>query len=159
MVFPLGYFIKLRRLRFLSTTNFTTDLQTTMKGGLLVATFHLFYLQGSLAFLPPSSSSSKTNKAASTNNPFVQNVFSALSDFTDKLQPIFGNDENNGKKKNNSDDGDVTKVVETPNEILARLGIKLSYPKVAYVDPEKKFDIATAVMPVSILMLKSSSTL
>jgi hypothetical protein len=58
--------------------------------------------------------------------------------------------------QNNEEDKKVDEVVEKnsiddPEKILASLGMKSSTePKVAYVDPERYFDIATAAMPVSL---------
>lgn len=61
--------------------------------------------------------------------------------------------------QNNDEDKKVDEVLEkngsdNPEKILASLGMKSSTePKVAYVDPERYFDIATAAIPVSLVSL------
>lgn len=80
-----------------------------------------------------------------------------FSGFTDNL-PFFQNNDGDESKDEKSEKkveiSSENSISESPQEILARLGIKPTEAKTAYVDPARRLDIAGASMPVSIVCFK-----
>ena len=113
------------------------------------------FVQGGLLVVPTHrSKESPENRMRLKASEEKKNPFSGFTDNLPFFQNKEGDDSKDEKNKKNVESSSVNRISESPQEILARLGIQPTEAKTAYVDPAKRLDIAGAAMPVSIVCLK-----
>ena len=130
-----------------SSFTLITSITTTKAISIHSSSISLSLLLSSSSISSPSSLYSKSN-----DNDLFSNVKKNISNFG-FLTTTVNNSNNNNNNSNNSQQilsKEEQSRFMTTEEILSNLGIKSSIePKVAYVDPDRFYDVATAAIPVS----------
>ena len=148
MLFMLATLMVVSFSTRVSSFTLITSITTTKAISIHSSSISLSLLLSSSSISSPSSLYSKSN-----DNDLFSNVKKNISNFG-FLTTTDNNSNNNNNNNSNNNPQILSKEEQsrfmTTEEILSNLGMKSSIePKVAYVDPDRFYDVATAAIPVS----------